>query len=453
MNIGETNATLPVADPVAAMPALAASAAGFADKLAEAMEANPVALVDEPGPVAANGDFAAAANEPAGAAVVPVADVLAVQAALMGPVGAPEIEPAGLPETAAAGMLAEVHEAAAWFEAVVPAELIASGGKPVSDGATAVGEVAEKAAVPAEQGEAADVPEPDVPVVMPAPVAVPVVVNAATSDEGPPGVKPPRDVERVSSTRVAVAVSVTLGTSVAAPKAEPVAGKAKPVAEPAMGEGAESAAPSEKELKPAASKAVANMPAVEPVLARTVEPVPVAAPAAPKPIVAETKVSDPAASVVQQALPPMTQSVDRAVAQPLRTDLPGWEQVLSERIAAELSDDGQEIELSLSPEKLGPLRIKLEMVDGLAQVRIITATPEAARVFTEAQHRLTEGLQRAGIDLGSQSAESGQQGRQTDDRAATRNRMTEFLTHSRRIEAGDAPALRRAASGLVNLMA
>ena len=144
------------------------------------------------------------------------------------------------------------------------------------------------------------------------------------------------------------------------------------------------------------------------------------------------------------------QPVEQKAAQ-VRTDLPGWEQVLADRIAADLADDGQEIELSLSPEKLGPLKIKLELADGQAQVKIITATPEAAKLFTETQHRLSEHLARAGLDLGGQSAESRQP---RDDRPAPRGmRATEFMARAQRGEVEAAAPTRRAGAGLVNLMA
>lgn len=91
---------------------------------------------------------------------------------------------------------------------------------------------------------------------------------------------------------------------------------------------------------------------------------------------------------------------------PIHLARPGWEVALADRIAAELSGDGQEIELDLAPETLGHLKIKLEVVDGLAQVRIVTETTEAARLFQQAEHRLSESLSRAGLSLGGQDAQS-----------------------------------------------
>ncbi|MCZ8335330.1 MAG: flagellar hook-length control protein FliK [Rhodobacteraceae bacterium] len=108
-----------------------------------------------------------------------------------------------------------------------------------------------------------------------------------------------------------------------------------------------------------------------------------------------------------------TQALSQGLGGPIQTARPGWEGVLADRIAAELSGDGKEIELDLAPETLGQLKIKLEVVDGLAQVRIVTETTEAARLFQQAEHRLSESLSRAGLSLGGQDtmsrdAESGQ---------------------------------------------
>lgn len=472
MNIGETTAILPATEAVAgaAAPAVGAGAAGFADRLAEAMGETLAAVAGKPVADAVPAEVAAVAADAAvGDAVVPVADVLAVQAALSGGGAVADVQPVAAPE-AGADVVLPAGAAGAVMADTGPVDgaIVAAGGQVVSDGAGAVGEDDTQTDAPAEDGEAvasltvASVPVPGaVPAAMPA--VLPVAAAGAEADVGAgdasdtaiPAAKPLRQAGRASVGVVPVAVSVTVETANAPTKAEPVpvsvTGKEIPAEKAGAGDGSQ-------EAKPAKPKALSSVTAAEPVVARAVEAVVGAALAgvanpAPKPVSVEPKPADPGAPLVQQMPLPVAQGAERTVAQPLRTDLPGWEQVLSERISAELSDDGQEIELSLSPEKLGPLRIKLEMVDGLAQVKFITATPEAARVFTESQHRLTEGLSRAGIDLGSQSAESGRQGSQPDDRTATRNRMTEFLTHSRRIEAGDAPGLRRAAAGLVNLMA
>lgn len=145
---------------------------------------------------------------------------------------------------------------------------------------------------------------------------------------------------------------------------------------------------------------------------------------------------------------------------PIQTTRPGWEAALADRIAAELSSDGKEIELDLAPEKLGHLKIRLEVVDGLAQVRIVTETPEAARLFQQNEHRLSENLSRAGLSLGGQEAASrdaqnngaqGQNGQTPGERGA---RMRGMDVHfDRQGTAALAEMAGRTGRGLVNLIA
>ena len=85
---------------------------------------------------------------------------------------------------------------------------------------------------------------------------------------------------------------------------------------------------------------------------------------------------------------------------PIATDRPGWEGVLADRIAAELSGDGQQMDLELAPEHLGRLRIRLEMTDGQAQVRFVTETPEAGRATDAARASLAKALGVAKTRLG-----------------------------------------------------
>jgi flagellar hook-length control protein FliK len=135
---------------------------------------------------------------------------------------------------------------------------------------------------------------------------------------------------------------------------------------------------------------------------------------------------------------------------PIATDRPGWEGALADRIAAELSGDGQQMDLELAPEHLGRLRIRLEMTDGQAQVRFVTETPEAARVIQQNEHRLSESLSRAGLSLGGQ--ETASRDPQGDQRPARSEGVAaRFL--ERPVEGLAAAIPGRAARGLVNLIA
>lgn len=135
---------------------------------------------------------------------------------------------------------------------------------------------------------------------------------------------------------------------------------------------------------------------------------------------------------------------------PIATDRAGWEGALADRIAAELSGDGQQMDLELAPEHLGRLRIRLELTDGQAQVRFVTETPEAARLIQQNEHRLSESLSRAGLSLGGQ--ETASRDPQGDQRPARGDGVAaRFL--ERPVEGLAAAIPGRAARGLVNLIA
>lgn len=136
---------------------------------------------------------------------------------------------------------------------------------------------------------------------------------------------------------------------------------------------------------------------------------------------------------------------------PIAMMRPGWEGAIAERIEAELSGDGQ-IELDLTPEHLGRLKIRLDMVDGQTMVRFVTETPEAARLIQQNEHRLSESLSRAGLSLGGQeTASRDPQG----ERQARGGGEGGGMIYERPAEAkvGTMTVPRRAAPGLVNLVA
>ena len=160
-----------------------------------------------------------------------------------------------------------------------------------------------------------------------------------------------------------------------------------------------------------------------------------------------------------QPLPQSAQAVTQASAQtlmpgnpaPIAMDRPGWEGAIADRIEAELSGDGQ-IELDLTPEHLGRLKIRLDMVDGQTMVRFVTETPEAARLIQQNEHRLSETLSRAGLSLGGQeTASRDPQG----ERQARGGGESGGMSYERPVEAkvGTIAVPARAVPGLVNLVA
>lgn len=100
-------------------------------------------------------------------------------------------------------------------------------------------------------------------------------------------------------------------------------------------------------------------------------------------------------------------SVQTAAPPPLDMSQSNWAETLVASIERpEGTADGDSLTLTLTPERLGTLQIRLEQRDGLTHVHIITATPEAAKIMSEAQHRLADLMTRAGLEMGNQSTSS-----------------------------------------------
>lgn len=126
-----------------------------------------------------------------------------------------------------------------------------------------------------------------------------------------------------------------------------------------------------------------------------------------------------AAAVVAPAQPTQQSSAPTQIQTqtPLDMSQPDWAEKLVEEVSLQPMGRGDTLTLTLTPERLGPMQVRLEMQDGQTHVHFITETPEAARLLTEAQSRLADLMSRAGVDLGSHSASTGQ-GSQQNDRSA-----------------------------------
>ncbi len=66
-------------------------------------------------------------------------------------------------------------------------------------------------------------------------------------------------------------------------------------------------------------------------------------------------------------------------------------------------DGGGEIRLTLKPESLGSVRIRLSLADGMVEGRIIVDTPEARQAFEAGLDSLTRALHADGFQTGSLS--------------------------------------------------
>jgi flagellar hook-length control protein FliK len=128
--------------------------------------------------------------------------------------------------------------------------------------------------------------------------------------------------------------------------------------------------------------------------------------------VAAAPATTPVQTAQQSATPVQVQTPT-----PLDMSQPNWAEKLVEDVSVQPMGRGETLTLTLTPERLGTMQVRLEMQDGQTHVHFITETPEAARLLTEAQPRLADLMSRAGVDLGGQSATSGQ-GSQQNDRSA-----------------------------------
>jgi flagellar hook-length control protein FliK len=91
-----------------------------------------------------------------------------------------------------------------------------------------------------------------------------------------------------------------------------------------------------------------------------------------------------------------------------------WAEKLVEDVSLQPLGRGDTLTLTLTPERLGTMQVRLEMQDGQTHVHFVTETPEAARLLNDAQPRLADLMSRAGVDLGAQSATTGQGSQQND---------------------------------------
>ncbi len=97
------------------------------------------------------------------------------------------------------------------------------------------------------------------------------------------------------------------------------------------------------------------------------------------------------------ALPPLplaAQSIDIPVQQS------GWDNVLADRVTMMANGRLQNAELRLTPAELGPLRIQLEIDDGVANVSFQSQHPVTREALEQAMPRLRELLAENGLSLG-----------------------------------------------------
>ena len=88
----------------------------------------------------------------------------------------------------------------------------------------------------------------------------------------------------------------------------------------------------------------------------------------------------------------------------ISTTEPNWEVEFVDSIVANVTGEDAVIDLSLSPDNLGKVEVRVELRDGRADVTFVTETRDAARLFAQAEGRLSDLMQRHGLDLGGQAS-------------------------------------------------
>lgn len=244
--------------------------------------------------------------------------------------------------------------------------------------------------------------------------AAPIVVAAALAPAAAPA-------QRVANKAKAEAPVVAAATAQSAkqvkhagkdePAETPVNKQAEPardVAKPRMFEAAPQATVASK-------KAVSVTPAV--VAEKAAQAAPIAAETVQAPTSSPLPQGAPQATPVQSVVQPVqTASFEAAFTEAVSQDIPqidtrdaDWLDTVTALIDDAAQVGSQEIDLALTPETLGAMKVRLEIRDGAAQVSIVTENPEAARLLNQHEQQLSELLERRGLSLGQHDAGSQQQ--------------------------------------------
>lgn len=143
--------------------------------------------------------------------------------------------------------------------------------------------------------------------------------------------------------------------------------------------------------------------------------------------------------------PPVSIDAPQQITEPsvISTTDPNWEVEFVDSIVAQVSGDNAVIELALTPDNLGKVEVRVELRDGRADVSFVTETREAARLFAQAEGRLSDLMERHGLDLAGQNSSH----RDAQARPSTN-------TQPQHISDGEAASpVRIAPTGRVNLVA
>lgn len=103
---------------------------------------------------------------------------------------------------------------------------------------------------------------------------------------------------------------------------------------------------------------------------------------------------------------PVAPNTVQAQAPIIATQRPDWVANVSASIVDASDMAAEAMELTLTPENLGKIQIKMEVKDGATSVTIVTQNEDAARLFNETKNQLSEMLARSGLDLAQHDAQA-----------------------------------------------
>lgn len=120
----------------------------------------------------------------------------------------------------------------------------------------------------------------------------------------------------------------------------------------------------------------------------------------------------PTNEVSEAALPQTAASQGAPLTRSLMMNDREWPTQLTSMIKEARDLTQGDIEISLQPERLGKLTIKMDMRDNAVSVTIVTDNDASARLLNDNQSRLADLMAKAGLDLTQHNASTGQQGRE-----------------------------------------
>lgn len=114
---------------------------------------------------------------------------------------------------------------------------------------------------------------------------------------------------------------------------------------------------------------------------------------------------------------PQSSSLSENMAEMLDMMEDNWSEMLVKRIERALGRNAEGIDFELNPRNLGKLRVNLNVVNDQTQVHMKTETQMAAQMIGDAEGRLAQMLEQAGMKLGQFSAQSGYAEQHSQDNA------------------------------------